>query len=163
MEMQTDYNTAELDLPDYDGLSDFQESEEKAEGNLVEILKSLKDQKQAIDAAEADLKLLKKAYETAERLACRLMRQDDIDKIRIRGYEFSPALPAYKIIGSEAEAFAWLEQQGYGNAIKQSKPTINHNTLSKLMRERVEESGIGSLPPGLIGWANINRLTIKEK
>ena len=102
MEMQTDYNTAELDLPDYDGLPDFQdEKDEKAEGNLIEILKSLREQKTVIDTAEAELKLLEKAYETAERLACRLMRQDEIDKIRIRGCEFYPALPRTKL--SEAK------------------------------------------------------------
>jgi len=133
---------------------------DRIEGNLPAVLKNLKNLKKQIDDKESDLKTIKSEFTKLESLASKLMEQDEIDKITIAGAEFTPALPAFKII-NEQPAFQWLDDNGFGEAIKQSKATINHQTLSKLLRERLEQHGIESIPPELFECVNTGKLKIK--
>jgi uncharacterized protein YjgD (DUF1641 family) len=130
---------------------------------LISILKELKTLDSEISKIEETLSMVKKRFNELESSAASMMLENDIDVITIAGVEFRQALPAFKITGEEVKAFQWLNDQGYSEAIKQSKETINHMTLSKILRERLEADGIESIPSELFTCVNTNKLRIKEK
>lgn len=132
----------------------------REEGNLIESLLDLAERNIRIKQLESDLKQMKSEFTKLEGQASRLMRQDEIEALTIKGLTFSQALPAFKIV-DKPNAFKWLESEGFGSAIKQSEPTIHYQTLGALMRERMEIEGIESIPLELIQLVNTNRLKIK--
>lgn len=130
---------------------------------LIEILKTCKIMKSEIDELDGILKEKKSAFSKLESQASNLMLEAEIDCLTIAGIEYRQALPAFKITGQEADAFKWLSDNGYSEAIKQRKETINHQTLSKILRERLEIEGIESIPPELFSCVNTGKLKIKER
>lgn len=137
---------------------------DRYEIDLIHTLKELAKLDRVISEKESEIKALKSEYQSMEAACSRKMLSDEIDKITIAGVEYSQALPAFKIIpDNETQAFEWLVQQGFEGAIKRSKETINHQTLSKLLRERMENSGIETIPAELFQCVNTCKLKLKTK
>ena len=137
---------------------------EQYEIDLIHTLKELAKLDRVISEKESEIKALKAEFQSMEKACSSKMLSDEIDKITIAGVEFSQALPAFKIIPeNETQAFEWLVQQGFDGAIKRSKETINHQTLSKLLRERMENNGIETIPAELFQCVNTCKLKIKTK
>jgi len=58
---------------------------------------------------------------------------------------------ASAVAGSKEELYAALRAQGYGDLVYE---TVNANSLSSFVKERIEESG-DALPEWLIGLVNV--------
>ena len=130
---------------------------------LLETLQKMAELSIEISTVEDNLKEKKRVFNELESQASAEMIENSIDKITVAGIEFSHALPAFKIAGDESSAFDWLKNQGYENAIKRSRETVNYQTLSKILRDRMESDGIESIPYELFTCVNTGKLKLRRQ
>ena len=90
------------------------------------------------EAADAELKLANKALKEAEFTLLERMRLLGTDGVTMHGYGFAKVskMTAKKV--DEQVLFDWLIAHGYESVVK---PTVNHMTLNKIVKEVIEEEG----------------------
>ena len=137
-------------------------NEDLIPGNPAIVISQMIEIQDRIDDLESQLKKARAEFTEKERQCVRLFQQYEIQSMTISDFTVSPKLPAYKIYEERREdAFSWLRENGYENAIKQSQPTIHHQTLSSLMRERAKNGD--DIPDDLIYGSNIGKMALKRK
>jgi len=127
---------------------------------LADELKRLRDQKADLEDQVKDTtaKIEETDYHLSE-----LMAEGEVQNFTRAGTMFclTTKTRASAVAGSKEELYAALRAQGYGDLVYE---TVNANSLSSFVKERIEESagdsGVGdALPEWLIGLVNVYEKT----
>ena len=117
---------------------------------LADELKRLRDLKSDLESQVKDTTA--QIDETDYRLS-ELMAEGEVQNFTRAGTMFclTTKTRASAVAGSKEELYAALRVQGYGDLVYE---TVNANSLSSFVKERIEESG-DALPEWLIGLVNV--------
>ena len=117
---------------------------------LADELKRLRDLKSDLESQVKDTTA--QIDETDYRLS-ELMAEGEVQNFTRAGTMFclTTKTRASAVAGSKEELYAALRAQGYGDLVYE---TVNANSLSSFVKERIEESG-DALPEWLIGLVNV--------
>lgn len=120
---------------------------------LADELKQLRDMKTDMEAQVKDItaKIDKADYRLSE-----LMAENETQNFTRAGTMFclTTKTRASAVAGAKDALYAALRQNGYGDLVYE---TINANSLSSFVKERIEEHGSTSevLPTWLVGLVNV--------
>ncbi|GHV33142.1 hypothetical protein FACS18949_06300 [Clostridia bacterium] len=117
---------------------------------LADKLKTLRDLKRDL---EAQIKETTDKIDTTDYKLSELMAESETQNFTRAGTMFclTTKTRASAVAGDKSELFNALREQGYGDLVYE---TINTNSLSSFVRERIEENE-DKLPDWLIGKVNV--------
>jgi len=117
---------------------------------LADELKRLRDLKADL---EEQVKTVTSQIDDTDYKLSELMAETETQNFTRAGTMFclTTKTRASAVAGSKEELYAALRAQGYGDLVYE---TVNANSLSSFVKERIEESG-DALPEWLIGLVNV--------